>query len=183
MGRTFEPMRPMDPVDGVIKDEKKSKYVIVATLVDGIDSAKATAMVSEAIAKHPNVKCVVGLFAYSTPAILKALNDTGKLGQIKVVGFDANEGTLDAIAAGNVHATVMQDAYGIGFQTVRTLADVARGERSSLPMYQTFFLSADPVNKANVEMVKAELEQRRTKKQGGPPPARPTTAPSTQPAV
>jgi ribose transport system substrate-binding protein len=171
----------MDPVDGVLRDEKKSKYTIVATLIDGIDSTRATAMAAEALSKYPNAKCFVGLFAYNTPSILKALAAADKLGKVRVVGFDANEGTLEAIEAGHVEATIMQDAYGIGFQTVRTLADVSRGDKRSLPMFQTFFLSADPVTKANVAAVKAELAQKRTRQRGAAPASPAAPAPAAQP--
>jgi ribose transport system substrate-binding protein len=182
--RSMERQRPMDPVDGVLKDEKHPNYTIIATLVDGIDPAKATELASDALKKNPNAKCFVGLFAYSTPAILKALGDNGKLGQIKVVGFDANDETLAAIDAGNVQASVVQDAYAIGFQAIRVLADVTKGDkRFATPMFPTVYLSADPVTKANVDQVRHDMEARRSGKAlqagtGSAPTTQATTGPT-----
>lgn len=182
--RSMERQRPMDPVEGVLKDDKHPKYTVVATLVDGIDPAKATALAADALKKHPEVKCFAALFAYSTPAVLKALGDNGRLGQIQIVGFDANDETLAGIDAGHVYASIIQDAYGIGFQAVRTLADVTTSDkRFSAPMFPAFFLSADPATKANLAMVKQQIELRRSGKTLQAAGAAPTTAPATsQPA-
>ena len=118
-------------------------------------------MAADAMKKYPNVKCFAGLFAYSTPSILKALGDSEQLNKIQIVGFDANESTLDGIEAGTVYASVIQDAYGIGFQAIRTLADVTRGDkRFAVPMFPTVYLSADPATKANVAGVKQDLERK-----------------------
>jgi ribose transport system substrate-binding protein len=166
LDRPFEPARSMDPIDAPLKGPK---YTIVATLVDGINADRATQLAAAAIDKHPNVKCFAGLFASNAPAILKALAQKNKLGKIQVVGFDFNEETLAGIEAGNVHATIMQDPYTIGYETVRILADLARGNRSRLPMFQTWHLTCDAVTKENIAAVRQKLA-------GTPKP--PTTQPS-----
>jgi ribose transport system substrate-binding protein len=122
--------RPMDlssSPDALDAPIKGGKYTVVATLVDNIDSAKATALAIEAIGKNPNVKCFVGLFGYSTPALLDALKQTNKLGQIKVVGFDEADATLAGIEAGNVFGTLVQDQYNMGYDAVRFLHETLRG--------------------------------------------------------
>jgi ribose transport system substrate-binding protein len=164
MERTFERNREMDAVDKPIKDPR-SKYTIVATLVDGIDSTKAQQMAAEALGKYPNVKCFAGLFAYSTPAILSALKDGGKLGKVQVVGFDTYDATLAGIDDGSVAATIMQDPFNIGYESVRVLADAARGERHALPLFQQFYLACDAVKKENLAQTRADLAR---KIKGGP---------------
>jgi len=182
--RSMERLRPMDPVDGMLKDQAHPKYTVVATLIDGIDPAKATAMAADALKKYPDVKCFAGLFAYSTPSILKALSDANQLGKVQIVGFDANESTLDGVEAGTVYTSVIQDAYGIGFQAIRTLADVTRGDkRFAVPMFPTVYLSADPATKANVAAVKQDLERKRSGHTREPAMAAPAaTQPATAPA-
>jgi ribose transport system substrate-binding protein len=124
MDRPLEPNRVPDPVDHPIKGDK---YTVVTTLIDNVDTAKATALAVEAINKHPNLKCLVGLFGYSTPALLDALKQTNKLGQIKVIGFDEAEPTLAGIEAGQVYGTLVQDQYNMGYDTVRFLHETLRG--------------------------------------------------------
>jgi len=172
--RTFERNREMDPVDSPIK-EPRSKYTIVATLVDGIDGTKAQQMASDALKKYPNVKCFAGLFAYSTPAILTALKDAGKLNKVQVVGFDTYDATLAGIDDGTVAATIMQDPFNIGYESVRVLADAARGERHALPLFQQFYLACDAVKKDNLAQTRADLAR---KIKGGPQfPAQASTTP------
>lgn len=154
--RSFERQRPMDAVEGVLKGPK---YTIVATLVDGIDADKATTLAADAIKANPNVKCIAGLFAYSTPALLKALEQTQKVGQIQVVGFDAYEQTLNGIEAGTVSASICQDAYNIGFEAVRICGDAASGERRSLPLFPMFYLPCDSVTKTNVQSMRQDLKK------------------------
>ncbi len=77
---------------------------------------------------------MVGLWAYNPPAILSALKDSKeRLGKVKVVGFDENEDTLQGIADGHVYATVVQDPFRFGEESVRLMAGIARGDRSALP--------------------------------------------------
>jgi len=178
--RSFEPNRPMDPVNANLKG---NKYNIVATLVDGINANDATTLAVDALKKNPSAKAFACLFAYNTPAVLKALEQSNKLGKLKVVGFDFHEETLAGIENGTVFASMMQDPYTIGYQTVRILADLARGDRSSLPMFQVWHLPCDPITKATV----ADARQRISgKPMVGKPldaaPASLTPQPATSPA-
>jgi ribose transport system substrate-binding protein len=157
LGRSFEPNRPMDPAEGELKGDG---YTIVATLVDNLNADRATQLAAEAIKSNPDAACFVGLFASNTPAILKALEQAGKLGQIKVVGFDANDETVAGIEKGYVYASIVQDAYNIGYYAVRILADAARGEPNAVPLFPTFHLRCDPWTKDNLrEMVDAKASR------------------------
>jgi ribose transport system substrate-binding protein len=77
---------------------------------------------------EPNV-CLVGLWAYNPPACLTAVRDAGKLGKVKIVGFDENPVTLKGVEEGHVYATVVQDPFGFGYESVKVMAQLARGEK------------------------------------------------------
>ena len=171
LDRTVEKARPMDPVEEPLKG---SKYTVAASLVDGIDPVKATAMMAEGLRAHPKVKAIACLFAYNTPSALKALKDAGQDKKVQIVGFDTNEETLAGIENGTVYATMMQSPYNIGFEAVRVLGDVARGERESLPMFSSFYLNCDPVTKQNVAEVRSDL----SKKQHGATTTQPSASAS-----
>jgi ribose transport system substrate-binding protein len=100
--------------------------------------------------------------------VLKALEQSGKLGQVKVVGFDNHADTLAGIESGNVFATIVQDQFGCGFHTVRILAENARGDRSGLPMFQRRTLPVEIITKENIAAAYLQLN---------PPP---TTKPAAQ---
>jgi ribose transport system substrate-binding protein len=188
--RSQEPFRPMDaPFDKPITDAG-SKYTVVTTLVDHLDPAKAQELAKDALAKNPDVKCFAGLFAYNTPAILKALADAGKTGQVKVVGFDTYPETLDGVAAGQVAATIVQDPYTIGFESVHVLAAAARGDRQALPLFSQFYIACDPVNAANLAQTRDDLARKMSGRATGEPvnasqknPPATQAAPSTQQAA
>jgi ribose transport system substrate-binding protein len=177
--REFEPLRPMDmPLNAPLKG---AKYTVVTTLVDDLNPQRAMELAAEAVKANPDLGCFVGLFASNTPAILKALEQTGKLGQIKVVGFDANEETLAGIEKGYVYASIVQDAYNIGYQAVRILADAAEGEPNAVPLYPTFYLRCDPVVKENLAEMRQAMASR-TKPQPHRPSTQPAERSATQPA-
>ena len=160
--RPFERDGKMDPVEGVLKG---SKYTVVATIVDGIDREKARTLAGDALKQYPNVKCVVGLFAYNTPVLLKALEDGGRLGHVKVVGFDAYAETLAGIESGTVHGAILQDPHYMGFEAVRILAEVARGNRQAVPLFQTRNVTCEAVTRENLDITRKTLAR-----QGGGAP-------------
>ena len=148
LDRPVDPARAADPIDAPLKGDK---YSIVATLIDNVDTAKATSLTADAVKQHPNVKCIVGLFAYTTPAVLDALKQSDKLGKIKVVGFDDAEATLAGIESGTVFGTLLQDQFNMGYQAVLVLrglserAPGAKGSEQNAYLYCTALTRAEDV--------------------------------------
>lgn len=157
LDRRYEPQRPMDAVDSALKGEK---FTVLATLVDNFNEGRAVELAVDAIKSNPSVGCIVGLFARNTPAVLRALEQTGKLGQIKIVGFDANAETLDGVAKGYVHATIVQDAYNIGYQAIHILADASAGDPNAVPLYPTQYYECDEITKDNMAEMKEAMARR-----------------------
>ena len=155
MGRDPDPTRH-DPNSGPIKGEK---YTILDTRTDQFDYAKAKAQVEDAIAKYPELDCVVGLFAYNPPNCLEAVKGAGKTGRIKIVGFDEAKETLQGIVDGHIFGTVVQNPYRYGYDSVRILAGLARNDRSVLPKDGFLNVPARRITAANVESFWTELKQ------------------------
>jgi len=86
---------------------------------------KATDAIIE-LNKEPNI-CFVGLWAYNPPAILSAVEDQKKLGQIKIVGFDENPSTLSGIDNGHIAGTIVQDPFNFGYESVKAMAAIVYG--------------------------------------------------------
>lgn len=135
LGRSPGAGRPMDPLEGSLEAEG---YSVAATFVDPIDPEQAQANVAAALEQFEGVDAVVGLYAYHVPAALSALESAGRLGDVKVIGFDDRQETLAGIAEGRVFGTIAQDQYSYGRASIRLLADVARSDASgqyvSVPM-------------------------------------------------
>ena len=149
-----------DSASGVIKGDK---YTIVATLTDQFDRAKAKSNGEDMISAHPDLTAMVGLFAYNPPAILEALRASNRLNKIAVVGFDEQDGTLQAIKDGTCIGTVVQNPYMYGFESVRVLAALARGDQSVIPASKYLDIPPRQIRKDNVDEFWAELKRLRGK--------------------
>jgi ribose transport system substrate-binding protein len=141
------------------------KYTIIKTYLDGSDAAQARQNAAQALQEHADLQCMVGLYGYNGPACLEALREAKKIGEIKVVAFDEHESTLAGIKDGNVEGTVVQDPYLYGYEAVRILCNLARGNKTSIPLpgAGTVTLPCSIVTAENLDDFRKKLEQR-TKK-------------------
>lgn len=119
-----------DPNDGPIRGDR---YTILDTRTDEVDKAKAKANAEDALARHPDLGAMVGLFAYNPPACLEAVQTAGKVGQVAIIGFDEQRATVQGILDGAIQGTVSQQPYKYGYEAVRVLAALDRGDESVLP--------------------------------------------------
>lgn len=88
----------------------------------GPDNAQKTAgAVLARVKGMPNL-CMVGLYAYNPPAILNDAKAKSMAKEIKIIGFDEDWETLKGIAAGEIEATVVQDPFAYGYESVKALA-------------------------------------------------------------
>jgi ribose transport system substrate-binding protein len=130
-------------------------FRILDTRTDDFTQAGA----QDALARVPDLDGMIGLFAYNPPAILNALRNAGKLGSVKVVGFDEDAGTLKGIQDGVVHGTVVQNPYMYGHESVRVLAALARGDESVIPGDRFLNIPARKITEENVSEFWAELKR------------------------
>lgn len=146
-----------DPID---QELKGGKYTVIGTRTDGFDFNRAKGLAEEAIAKYPDLGCMVGLFAYNSPMCLEALKQAGKLNQIKVVAFDEQAETLQAIKDGTCQGTVVQNPYMYGMESVRVLAAMHRGDNSVIPANKFIDIPARQIRKDNVQPFWDDLKQK-----------------------
>ena len=129
---------------------KGEKYTVLATRTDLFDRNKAKEYVEDELTKNPGVDAMVGLFAYNPPIILDVLKERGDLGKVKVIGFDEDENTLQAIVDGEIHGTVVQDPYEYGNRSIKVLHALAKGDESVIPASQFIDIPARQIRRDNV---------------------------------
>ena len=134
------------------------KYVILDTRTDNFDFGAAKALPEDAIAKHPDLDCMVGLFAYNPPYMLEALKGADKIGKVKVVAFDEDEATLQAIKDGHCYGTIVQNPYQYGYQSVKMLSALADGDKSVIPESGFMDIEARAIKQDNVQDFWDELK-------------------------
>jgi ribose transport system substrate-binding protein len=108
------------------------KFILLDTRTDDGKSDKCQANAEDTLVRFPEVACMVGLWEYNPPAILRAVRKAGKQGKVAIVGFDENDETLDGIKQGDVVATVVQNPFEFGYLAVKLLTGLARGDESVL---------------------------------------------------
>ena len=146
----------VDPPGNVLKG---GKFTIEDTRTDNFDYARAKANAEDAMAGHPDLGCMIGLFAYNAPMCKEAVKEAGKLKEIKIVSFDEQDSTLQGIIDGDIYGTVSQQPYLYGYHSVRILAALQRGDESVLPAGGFHEVSILEVRKDNVETFWAELKK------------------------
>lgn len=130
LDRPFKHGNRADPLVGELKGKN---YEVVATVIDHHDIGNVAKLVTAAIAANPDVKCIVGLFSYDGPEIVKGIEAAGKKGQIKVIGFDESAEEQADVQSGAIYSSILQNQYRCGYETVRALADNARGVAQNGP--------------------------------------------------
>ena len=149
-------------VEGVRAELEGSNIEIVDVRTDLVDTARAKQNAEDAIAKHPDLKCMVGIWAYNAPAILSAVRGAGKLGEIAIVSFDEDADTLQGITDGEVFATVVQDPFQFGYQSVKMLTAIARGEDAGIPEDKIKHIPERVIKQDNVAEFWEELKRQQS---------------------
>ena len=143
-----------DRIQGLQQDLAGSNFQIVDTLADATKIDVAQKNAADALAKYPDLAGLVGLYSYNGPAILAAVHDAGKAGQVKIVCFDDDKETLDAVGSGDIAGTVVQISNRIGAEAVTRMDRYLLGDKTQFSHGDILFKTV-PVNKSLVEYVQA----------------------------
>lgn len=85
------------------------------------DQTKAAKVLSACLQVHPDIKGVFCTEATSGVGAATAVKEVNKQGKIKIVSFDTDKGTLDAIKSGTITASIAQGTYVMGYQSMNFL--------------------------------------------------------------
>ena len=138
-----------------------SKVEIIDIRTDDTERVRAKANAADTLVKHSDVAALVGLWSYNGPAILNAITDAGKVGQIKIICFDEEDETLAGVKSGAIYATVVQQPYEFGYQSVQLMAKVLGGDRSGIPANKQLIVPTLVIKQAQVDEFKAKINQLR----------------------
>jgi len=79
------------------------------------DYTAAAKCASEFLQAHPDLAGIFSTGSEGGPGSVQAFREAGKLGQIKIVGFDIDKATIEAIEKGEIDATIVQAAWNMGY--------------------------------------------------------------------
>jgi ribose transport system substrate-binding protein len=107
------------------------------------------------------VKGLVGLWSYNGPAIVNAVREAGKTGQVKIIAFDEEDDTLAGLKDGSVYGTVVQQPYEFGYQAIKMMEAALAGDRSGIPPTRQKFVETKIIKRDNVEEFTKQINQLR----------------------
>jgi ribose transport system substrate-binding protein len=91
---------------------------------------KAAAIVKAQLAKNPDIKGIFATNLFSAEGAASGLRETGKLGDVKIVGFDAGPKQVKDLKDGLVQALIAQQPAEIGKQGVQQAVAALNGDET-----------------------------------------------------
>lgn len=149
--------------DGLKEALQGSNVEIIDIRTDDTDRARAKTNAADTLVKYPEVAAMVGLWSYNGPAILNAIKDANKIGQIKIICFDEEDETLAGVKDGSIFATVVQQPFEFGYQSVKVMAQILGGDKSAIPANKQINVPTKIIKKDTVEEFEKNLKQLRGK--------------------
>ncbi len=109
-----------------------ASYREVDRMADSFDHSRARDNVRTALVNHPDVKALVGIWAYNAPAIAEVVAERGVRDQVSIFTFDAAAQAIEHMANGNIDCMIVQNPFEMGVQTVRLLLAMQEGKDADI---------------------------------------------------
>jgi ribose transport system substrate-binding protein len=158
---TLDAQNARDRYNGIKQVLDGSNIQILDTRTDDTDRVRAKANVQDVLTKYPDISCLVGLWSYNGPAILNAVKEAGKAGQVKIVCFDEEDETLAGVKSGDIFATVVQNPFEFGRLSMINMAKYLNGDKSVVPDNKIHYVDTRAITKDNVDEFQADLNKKR----------------------
>jgi len=111
--------------------------------------------------RFPDIEGIFCTNESSTFGMLRALQTSGKAGDIRFVGFDTNESLITGLRTGQIDGLVSQDPFDMGYQGVKIAVAVLAGE----PVEKRIATRLEMITPENVDhpsittLIEPELEK------------------------
>jgi ribose transport system substrate-binding protein len=138
-----------------------SKVQIVDVRTDNTDRVRAKSNAADTLVNNPDIAGMVGLWAYNGPAILGAVRDAGKIGKVKIVCFDEDDETLAGIKDDAIYATVVQQPFEFGRQSIEMMVKILDGDRSTIPASKQILVPTVGIKKDGIDVFIKKINQLR----------------------
>jgi ribose transport system substrate-binding protein len=153
-------------IQGITESLKGSKVEILDVRTDDTDRVKAKSNVADTLVQHPDIACLVGIWSYNGPAIYNAVKDAKKDGKVKIVCFDEEDETLAGVKSGAIFATVVQQPYEFGYESIKRMAAYLKGDKTVFPESKQNIIPTKAIKKADVEAFEKKLNELRGRTKG-----------------
>ena len=148
-------------LQGIKETLQGSNISIVDVRTDDADRVRAKSNVSDTLVRYPDVVGLVGLWSYNGPAILNAVKESNKTGQVKIIAFDEEDETLAGVKKGEIFATVVQQPYEFGYQAIKLMHQYLKGDKSVAPANKLVLVPTLTIKQDTVEAFTQKINQLR----------------------
>ena len=138
-------------IQGLEEVLKGSNVSVIDVRTDDTDRVRASQNVADTLVKYPDIAGLVGIWSYNGPAIVNAVKTAGKAGKVKIITFDEEDDTLQGIKDGIVEATVVQNPYEFGHQSVLLMTKKLRGEEVQISENKQVIVPTRAIDKSNLD--------------------------------
>ncbi len=140
-------------------------YEVLDLVFDQGNPEACREKLSAVLSKHDDLVAIVGTFGYHGPVALEEIDKLPARRQIQVIAFDEEERTLDGVASGKAHATIVQDPFMFGAEAIRMLEQVRQGKFLEMPIARQVDVGVHclVVKQDNLEAFKKNLAERLAK--------------------
>lgn len=101
--------------------------ILVKDQYAGTTTESAYQLVENLLSRYPQVEGIFAPNESSTFGALRALQDSGLAGKVKLVGFDSSVKLIQALRNHELHGLVLQDPMKMGYLGVKVLVDYLEG--------------------------------------------------------
>jgi ribose transport system substrate-binding protein len=124
---------------------------------DDSDLQKGISAAEAMLLANPSIDAMFGSEGFGAPALCKVVNEAGKAGKIKIVGFDDLDASVDCIKKDIVNGVVVQKQYVMGYMAADYLNKIMNGEKvPSVTDTGVIMLTKDNVNSYKDETMKVQ---------------------------
>lgn len=150
-------------LQGIKEAIQGTKVEIIDVRTDDADPAKAKSNAADTLVKYSDISALVGLWSYNGPAILSAVKEANKVGQVKIITFDEETDVLNGVKDGSIVGTVVQQPFEFGYQSVIAMNKILGGDKSMIPANKQIIVPTLVIKKDGVDAFQTKLKELRGK--------------------
>jgi ribose transport system substrate-binding protein len=111
------------------------------------DRSRALTVAEDFLTRFPDLAGIFGSAEPCAVGALRAIENRGLKGKVKIVGFDASPQAIEALRAGTVDSLVVQDPFRIGYDGVKSAVASMHGK----PVQKRIDTGAVVVTRENID--------------------------------
>ncbi|UWP60766.1 sugar ABC transporter substrate-binding protein [Ruminococcus gauvreauii] len=133
----------VDRVNGFM-DQLPDTFEYVSHQPADAERSKAYNVTQDFLTAYPDLKFVFAACDEMALGAVEAIEEAGKSGEIIVVGLDGNDDAVEAVEAGRLSATIVQDPAGMATTALDTAIAVLNGEEVEKTIYTPCTMAISP---------------------------------------